>query len=179
MRMKKLLTFILILSCFSSVAQDRYNIEFAKILNTYRREHSLNPVYVDTSLKPFAESHSQYMANLEKVTHGENEYEFLKRWKRFTKSKYFAGENCTELLIPTKSNTVNIETSIDEINPVITRILRNGPTVEDVCMYTFLMWKYSPSHNKFLLEPKIKHFYLSITKKNSWYYCEFVSYGDW
>jgi hypothetical protein len=119
------------------------------------------------------------MANLEKVTHGENEYEFLKRWKKFTKSKYFAGENCTELLIPTKSNTVNIETSIDEINPVITRILRNGPTVEDVCMYTFLMWKYSPSHNKFLLEPKIKHFYLSITKKNSWYYCEFVSYGDW
>jgi uncharacterized protein YkwD len=179
MRMKKLLTFIFILLCLSSVAQDRYNIEFAKILNTYRREHNLNPVYVDTTLKPFAESHSQYMANLEKVTHGENEYEFLKRWKRFTKSKYFAGENCTELLIPTKSNTVNIETSIDEINPVITRILRNGPTVEDVCMYTFLMWKYSPSHNKFLLEPKIKHFYLSITKKNSWYYCEFVSYGDW
>jgi uncharacterized protein YkwD len=177
--MKKLLTFILILSCFSSVAQDSYNIEVAKILNTYRREHSLNPVYVDTSLKPFAESHSQYMANLEKVTHGENEYEFLKRWKRFTKSKYFAGENCTELLIPTKSNTVNIETSIDEINPVITRILRNGPTVEDVSLYTFLMWKYSPSHNKFLLDPKIKHFYLSITKKNSWYYCEFVSYGDW
>ncbi len=179
MRMKKLLTFIFILSCFYSVAQESYSTEFAKILNIYRREHNLNPVYIDTTLKPFAESHSQYMANLEKVTHGENDYEFLKRWKRFTKSKYFAGENCTELLIPTKSNTVNIETSIDEINPVITRILRNGPTVEDVCMYTFLMWKYSPSHNKFLLEPKIKHFYLSITKKNSWYYCEFVSYGDW
>lgn len=177
--MKKLLTFIFILSCFYSVAQESYSTEFAKILNIYRREHNLNPVYIDTTLKPFAESHSQYMANLEKVTHGENDYEFLKRWKRFTKSKYFAGENCTELLIPTKSNTVNIETSIDEINPVITRILRNGPTVEDVCMYTFLMWKYSPSHNKFLLEPKIKHFYLSITKKNSWYYCEFVSYGDW
>jgi uncharacterized protein YkwD len=179
MRMKKLLTFIFILPCFYSVAQESYSTEFAKILNIYRREHNLNPVYIDTTLKPFAESHSQYMANLEKVTHGENDYEFLKRWKRFTKSKYFAGENCTELLIPTKSNTVNIETSIDEINPVITRILRNGPTVEDVCMYTFLMWKYSPSHNKFLLEPKIKHFYLSITKKNSWYYCEFVSYGDW
>ena len=177
--MKKLLTFIFILPCFYSVAQESYSTEFAKILNIYRREHNLNPVYIDTTLKPFAESHSQYMANLEKVTHGENDYEFLKRWKRFTKSKYFAGENCTELLIPTKSNTVNIETSIDEINPVITRILRNGPTVEDVCMYTFLMWKYSPSHNKFLLEPKIKHFYLSITKKNSWYYCEFVSYGDW
>ena len=179
MRMKKLLTFIFILPCFYSVAQESYSTEFAKILNIYRREHNLNPVYIDTTLKPFAESHSQYMANLEKVTHGENDYEFLKRWKKFTKSKYFAGENCTELLIPTKSNTVNIETSIDEINPVITRILRNGPTVEDVCMYTFLMWKYSPSHNKFLLEPKIKHFYLSITKKNSWYYCEFVSYGDW
>ena len=178
MRMKKLLTFIFILHSLSSVGQDRYNIEFAKILNTYRREHNLNPVYIDTTLKSFADNHSQYMASLEKVTHGENEYDFSKRWKRFTKSKYFGGENCTELLIPEKSNTWNIKTSIEEINPVITRILRNGPTVEDVCLYTFLMWKYSPSHNKFLLEPKIKYFYLSITKKNSWYYCEFVAYGD-
>ena len=177
--MKRILFSIFIFYYTSSLAQENYNIEFAKILNVYRQSHNLTPVYVDTSLKSFADSHSVYMANLEKVTHGENEYEFLKRWKRFTKSKYFAGENCTELLIPTKSNAVNIETSIDEINPVITRILRNGPTVEDVCLYTFLMWKYSPSHNKFLLEPKIKHFYLSITKKNSWYYCEFVSYGDW
>lgn len=177
--MKRILVFIFVLYSFSSLAQDNYNLEFVKILNAYRQSHNLNPVNIDTSLKSFADSHSLYMASMEKVTHGENEYDFLERWKRFSKSKQFAGENCTELLIPKKSNTGNIKTSIEEINPVVTRILRNGPTVEDVSLYTFLMWKYSPSHNKFLLEPKIKYFYLSITKKKSWYYCEFVAYGDW
>lgn len=177
--MKRIFVYIFLLCFFSSSAQENYNIEFAKILNAYRKNYNLNPVNIDTSLKSFADSHSFYMASIEKVTHGEGEYDFLVRWKRFTKSKQFAGENCTELLIPKKSNTGNIKTSIEEINPVITRILRNGPSVEDVCLYTFLMWKYSPSHNKFLLEPKIKFFYLSITKKNSWYYCEFVAYGDW
>jgi uncharacterized protein YkwD len=177
--MRRILVVIFVLYSFSSLAQDNYNVEFAKILNVYRQSHNLKPVYVDTSLKSFADSHSVYMSNIEKVTHGEGEYDFLVRWKRFTKSKQFAGENCTELLIPKKSNTGNIKTSIEEINPVVIRILRNGPTIEDVSLYAFLMWKYSPSHNKFLLEPKIKYFYLSITKKKSWYYCEFVAYGDW
>jgi|LakMenEpi03Aug12_release.lakeMendotaPanAssembly.Ray.scaffolds.fasta_scaffold212669_2 uncharacterized protein YkwD len=177
--MKRILVFIFILCGFSSLAQDNYNVEFAKILNSYRQNNNLNPVYVDSSLKSFADSHSAYMANIDEVTHGENEYDFLKRWKKFPKSKYFGGENCTKLLILPKSNTRNVKTSIDEITTVISRISKNGPTVEDVSLYTFLMWKYSPSHNKFLLDPKIKYFYLSITKKNLWYYCEFVSYGDW
>ena len=177
--MKRLLFSIFIFYCTSSLAQENYNVEFAKILNTYRQSHNLTPVYVDTSLKSFADSHSVYMSNIEKVTHGEGEYDFLVRWKRFTKSKQFAGENCTELLIPKKSNNGNIKTSIEEINPVITRISRNGPTVEDICLYAFLMWKNSRSHNELLLEPKIKYFYLSFAKKNSWYYSEFISYGEW
>jgi uncharacterized protein YkwD len=177
--MKRILFSIFIFYYTSSLAQENYNVEFAKILNVYRQSHNLTPVYVDTSLKSFSDSHSVYMANIDEVTHGENEYDFIKRWKRFSKSKYFGGENCTRLLILPKSDTWNVKTSIEEINPVITRISKNGPTVEDVSLYTFLMWKYSPSHNKFLLDPKIKYFYLSITKKNLRYYCEFVAYGDW
>lgn len=176
--MKRILTLLFILYNLPSFGQDSYNKEFKKIINEYRKDFNLNPIEIDTSLKSFADNHVNYMSEIEKVSHGENEFEFFNRWKKFRPLEFYSGENCTELFIPKKSNSGNIETTIDELNPLVKKILREGPSITDLCLYSFLLWKYSPPHNEFLLDKKIKYFYFSIKQKGYWYYCEFVSYGN-
>jgi uncharacterized protein YkwD len=45
----------------------------------------------------------------------------------------------------------------------------------DLAMYCFLQWKNSNSHNKLLLNDKIKRFYLSYNKDNPFSYFCFIA----
>lgn len=176
--MKKILFPVIIFFCLHSFGQDSYNIDFKKIINDYRKDFNLDPIQIDTSLKKFADDHVNYMSHLQKVTHGENEFKFSNRWKNFRPNHSYAGENCTELFVPKKTITGKIETSITELNPVLEKIIREGPSIKDLITYAFLLWKNSPSHNEFLLDKKIHFFYFSVKKNGFWYYCEFVAYAN-
>lgn len=178
--MKRFLLFILITVSLKISAQD-YNSEFGIILNQYRKSHNLSPVQFDTTLKNFADSHVRYMSEVNSVTHGEDSgyYGFLNRWKRIPNYKqYHIGENCAELLIPQQNNNSRIRTNKEELTVLLNKIQKNGVTSYDIANYAFLLWTYSTGHNKLLLDPEMKYYYLS-TKKNSQYkmYCELICFN--
>jgi uncharacterized protein YkwD len=159
-------------------SQDSLNIYFEKILNQYRISNNLQPLKFDIELKKFADNHASYMAEMQLVTHGEGDYTLDNRWKKYSEKykSYYAGENCTELLVPQKNTLKNIKSSVEELNPLLNKLLKNDPTTEDLALYAFIMWKNSKSHNELLLDSKMKYFYFSVKKNRNYYYCEFVCY---
>lgn len=177
--MKRYLFLLLTLLSLNSFAQD-YNLEFGIILNEYRKSHNIPPVKFDTTLKNFADSHVRYMSEVNSVTHGEDSsyYGFLNRWKRIPNYKqYHIGENCTELIIPQQNNNGRIRTNIEELTVLLNKMKKNGVTSHDMANYALILWKNSSDHNKLLLNPDMKYYYLT-TKKNSQYvYCELICFN--
>jgi uncharacterized protein YkwD len=55
------------------------------------------------------------------------------------------------------------------------RLLNGTATNRDFAMYVFILWKNSEGHNKLLINPNVKRFYLSFDKNKTFYYFEYVS----
>ena len=148
--------------------------EFKTILNNYRKVNGLNELEIDYGLKLFCESHSKFMSINEKVTHGEGDNLFSKRALREFGYVY-GGENCAEIIVPKIKSLPSIKWNVNELNPIMDRLLNGTATSHDFAMYVFILWKNSEGHNKLLINPNVKRFYLSFDKNKTFYYFEYVS----
>jgi len=167
---------ILLIFLFSSIVgmsqnnidKDSVQYYFTKILNNYRQSNGLSNIKLNDKLKQFSDDHAKYMVTINRVTHGENEYSFHNRFnKNFVG---YGGENCSEVLI-----SKNIRSNFNNLNVVLDKITTQGITNELFAQYTFLTWKNSNSHNKFLLDKEVTCFYLSYEKVKNTYYLEYFA----
>jgi uncharacterized protein YkwD len=148
---------------------------FQVIINEYREKHDLHPITIDESLRPFAKEHSRYMSNIQAVTHGEGEFHFSKRAYRWFKKPIYMGENCVKFVLPPNKEKHTLTTNHPEFKPLMAKISEFGATEYDVAQYAFLGWKISPEHNRFMLDERIRYFYLTFDTHEWIYYCEFVA----
>lgn len=152
----------------NNIDKDSVQYYFTKILNDYRQSNGLSNIKLNHKLKQFSDEHANYMASIDKVTHGENEYSFHNRFKKHFTG--YGGENCSEILI-----SKNLRSNFDNLNVVLNKITTQGITNELFAQYTFLTWKNSKSHDKFLLDKDVTCFYLSYEKVKNTYYLEYVA----
>lgn len=178
--MKKLLLFLLLLPplCFSQtdVNQDSLLFHFTTIINEYREKYGLNKLVVDPKIKEATDYWSKKMGESGVVGHGTGDNSFQNRINRsqHLTSRELVLENCTELMTPDKPMKTDVKT-YPEVKPYIDDSYLKILTQYQYAMYGFLMWKNSPPHNKGMLEPTTKYFYLSSYKKNGRTYLCYIA----
>lgn len=123
-------------------------IQFEQILNEYRYSNGLSKVVIDESIKEFADERSRTLVQ----DYSHNGFSENINHQKF--SFRFAGENI--------GMSRNNQTSYHSTN-------------YNIAMYCFLQWKNSISHNKLLLNNKIKRFYLSYNKNKTFSYFCFIA----
>jgi uncharacterized protein YkwD len=160
------------------VNQDSLLFHFTKIINDYRVNNGLEKLEVDTRIKVLTDEWSKRMGETGKVGHGEGKESFQSRISR-EKSippSFIMLENCTELMTPDKPIKTSVKT-YPELKPYIDGSYQGILNQYDYAVYGFLMWKNSPPHNKSMLDPDTKYFYLSSYRKNGRTYLCYISRG--
>ncbi len=160
----------------SLVNQDSLLFHFTHIINDYRVKNGLKELEVDPKMKVLTDYWSKRMGEMGKVGHGEGKESFQSRISR-EKSippSFIMLENCTELMTPDKPIKTSVKT-YPELKPYIDGSYQGILNQYDYAMYGFLMWKNSPPHNKGMLDPDTKYFYLSSYRKNGRTYLCYIS----
>lgn len=161
-----------------TITQDSLLKYFSEIINEYRKINGLEKLVINPKLKRATDYWAWKMAEIGVVSHGSNSDDFMNRLNRFgcISAGEFALENCTELMTP----DIPIKTSV-KTYPDLKRYIEGSYfkslTQYEYAMYGFLMWKNSPAHNKGMLNPKTKYFYLSSYKRNGRTYLCYIAYG--
>jgi uncharacterized protein YkwD len=141
-------------------------VHFEQILNEYRISNGLNPVKIDRSMKEFTDLRSKDL--LTDFSHNgftENIHSYI---SGFT----YGVENLAKIFIPEKNDAKNWFSNTKESQEFFNKISSGTATDYDIAKHCFLVWKRSESHNKQLLDGKIKRFHLSYQKiKNHYYFC--------
>ena len=166
------LYFLLCVPLFFGFIEPKYKdnsvlFHFERILNQYRIDNGRSPLVVDTILKKFTEERCKYISEVEYSHNGFDKIKHLPFG--FT----IAGENITEAIIPLDKKP-HYSSNIKEIENIMNKMAMSTSNY-DIAMYCFLKWIYSPSHNKLLLNPQTKRFYLSYDKSRTRYYFDYVS----
>lgn len=160
----------------TDVNQDSILFHFTKIINEYRIKNGLNELVVDPDIKVLTDYWSKKMGEAGVVSHGIGGDNFQNRINRSNHltSRELVLENCTELMTPDKLIKTDVKT-YPELKPYIDGSYLKILTQYEYAVYGFLMWKNSPPHNKGMLEPTTKYFYLSSYKKNGRTYLCYIS----
>lgn len=157
----------------TKVNQDSLIYYFTKIINDYRANNGLNSVTVDSKIRVLTDYWSKRMGEMGLVGHGTGNESFQSRISR-EKSippSFIMLENCTELMTPDVPRYVTVQ-SYPDLVWYIQKSYACELTQYQYAYYGFLMWKNSPPHNRSMLDPDTKYFYLSSYRKNgSTYLC--------
>ena len=160
----------------TDVNQDSLLFHFTKIINEYRIKNGLNELVVDPKIKESTDYWSKRMGESGVVGHGTGDNSFQNRINRskYLSSRELVLENCTELMTPDKPMKTDVKT-YRELKPYIDGSYLKVLNQYECAMYGFLMWKNSPPHNKGMLDPTTKYFYLSSYKKNGRTYLCYIA----
>jgi uncharacterized protein YkwD len=158
----------------NSVNGDSLLHYFHLILNDYRITNGLHPLKVDKKIKPFSDNWAKYMSSNGVVHHGTDDNSFPNRVKNFFSEDVYCVENCCTITTPTALSDAHINCPIVELVPIIRKTYDGTASQFDYAYFTFILWKTSPDHNRALLDPNIKKFYLSSSPSKDVTYMEFV-----
>ena len=142
---------------------------FERIVNQYRVENGLHVLKVDSTIKYFTEQRCKELSQIEYSHSGF--YKIKQEPLKFT----IAGENIAIVRNILPNNKPYYSSNIKEIGDIMNKMAMGQSTDYDIAMYCFLKWKHSPSHNKLLLSPETKRFYLSYDKSRTSYYFDYVA----
>jgi len=173
-----LISFILLLS-IPTYGQNVVNNDsllhyFRLILNDYRITNGLPTLVVDEKIKPFTDNWAKYMSSNEVVHHGTDDNSFPNRVRNFFSKDIYCVENCCTITTPSTLSDVYANCPIVELVPIIRKTYSGTAKQFDYAYFTFILWKSSPDHNRALLDPNIKKFYLSSSPSKDLTYMEFV-----
>lgn len=170
MKKKILLLFIPLLLGFNNPINDDQQIisHFEEILNEYRTSNGLNKVVVDESMKKFTDIRSKNI--VQDYSHNG----FKENIRSYIPNFTIGGENIAILSNIPNNQKPYYSSNIKEIGDILNKMAMGTSTNYDVAFYCFLIWKNSKPHNEFLLNEKIKRFYLSYEKSERHYYFCFI-----
>jgi hypothetical protein len=185
--MKKVVFLLLFLGFCDTKAQsvfnpDSVNYHFMILLNKYRQAHNLHGLYINKNLKNYADNHATYLVEHknQSIVHSfeplaNNDMKVFRNMldKLFGTQSFFV-ENVAHSAVYEKGSFSDVNYPIEECRQNYLKMIKNGPSNKIVAESVFLMWKYSPAHNKVLLHKSIKGFYLAFKNHQSDYYYEFV-----
>lgn len=178
--MKKLVILLLLTPTVGltqpKVNQDSLLVYFTKIINNYRVKNGLGTLSVDPQIKPLTDYQSKKMGETGIVGHGTGSESFSNRVARCgcLPDYEIILENCTELMTPDKPFPADVS-SYPNVEPYIEKSYAGELTQYEYAYYAFLMWKNSAPHNKGMLNPDTKHFYLSSYRKNGRTYLCYIA----
>jgi uncharacterized protein YkwD len=142
---------------FSQLNNVAIQLEFVKVLNTYRIENGLNPVKVNVDIQEAAKIQSDYIAS--------TYYNYKDSCLR-GKSGHFHPN------YPNPSDRLRfVNSKLEGVSLVSENMLffsggcLKSQTVEEYVKVTFNSWKNSPGHNKIMLNPSIEYIGLSLSTK--------------
>jgi uncharacterized protein YkwD len=173
--MKKIIFFLCSFLLFSFKSPNNNDVpiivHFEQILNEYRYSNGLNRIVIDESIKEFTDIRSK------NLIHDYSHNQFYKNIYSYNYNFKFAGENIAMVRNLPNNQKPYYSSNIEEIGDIMNKMAMGKSTNYDIAIYCFLLWKHSPSHNKLLLNSKIKRFYLSYDKDKTLYYFCFIALG--
>jgi uncharacterized protein YkwD len=168
MKKQIILLFIPLLFGFNNRINDDQQIisYFEQILNEYRTSNGLSKVVIDESMKKFTDIRSKSL--VEDYSHNG----FKENVNSYISDFTTGGENIAILSNIKNDQKPYYSSSIKEIGDILNKMAMGTSTNYDVAYYCFLVWKNSKPHNDFLLNKKIKRFYLSYEKtEHNYFFC--------